>query len=208
MHIPDGFLSSGVIIGTYAISASCLAYSLYRVKNYLDEKMVPIISVFTAFIFAAQMINFPVPGGTSGHLVGASLVSILFGPLPGFLIITIVLIIQCFFFADGGITALGANILNMAIVGGGGGYILYTILCRFVRNKIVCAAIGSAIGVVLAAICAALELAISKTAPLVPVFIAMAGWHILIGIGEGIITAFAIAFIHRWLPEITGFEKV
>ncbi len=206
MHIPDGFLSSEVIIGTSTISGAVFLYSLYKLKKQLDEKMIPIISVLSAFIFAAQMVNFPIYGGTSGHLVGAGLASILLGPLNAFFIISIVLIIQCFFFADGGITALGANILNMAIVGVVSSYILFKVLSLFFKNKLINAGIASAVAVVLSAITVALELGISKTVPFLPVLVALTGWHVLIGIGEGVITFFTLGVIYKRLPELNLFK--
>ncbi len=169
MHIPDGFLSTEVIIATSALSGCVFVYSLYKLRKQLDEKIIPTISALSAFIFAAQMVNFPIPGGTSGHFVGCGLASILLGPVNAFFIISLVLIVQCFFFADGGITALGANILNMAIIGVLSSYFLFKILAMILQKKLISAGIASAVALIICAIAAALELSISKTAPLLPV---------------------------------------
>lgn len=207
MHIPDGFLDTKVIVATSVISGGYLLYALREIRRQLDDRIIPVISVLSAFIFAAQMINFPIPGGTSGHLLGGGLATFLVGPINAFFVIAVVLLIQCFFFADGGITALGANIFNMAIVGVWVSFLLFKILIFIIKKENVAMGIGSGIGVVVSSIMVALQLWASNTVPsFIVVFLAMAGWHVLIGIGEGIITAIVITFVKKWMPELVAKE--
>ena len=117
MHIPDGFLDPGVAAAPASVSAGAVAYGLRRAEATLDDRAVPLLGVTGAFVFAAQMLNFPVAGGTSGHLLGAALAAVLLGPWLACLVIAVVLDAQAFVFADGGITALGANVLNMGVIG-------------------------------------------------------------------------------------------
>lgn len=208
MHIPDGFLDPKVWAGAGVVSAGALAGALAKTKRVLEERQVPLLGVMGAFIFAAQMVNFPVAGGTSGHLLGAALAAILLGPWSAMLIMAAVLIIQMLFFYDGGLTALGANVLNMAMIAP---WVAYAIWRPFASSK------GQAVGVFLAswvsvmaaAAACSLELALSGTVPLKIVLPAMMGWHALIGIGEGIITTVAVAFVSRaWnleQPRQKGF---
>jgi cobalt/nickel transport system permease protein len=198
MHIPDGFVSVGTAAVTYVGSAGAIAYSVRRTNEGLREREVPLMGVMAAFIFAAQMINFTVAGGTSGHLLGGALAAILLGPWAGTLVITAVLAVQALLFQDGGLLALGANVLNMAVVGVWSGYGIYIVLRRVLggRRGIWVAGFGAAwASAVLASALAAFELAISGTSPLGVVLPAMIGVHALIGIGEGLITTGVIAFL-------------
>lgn len=167
--------------------------------------MVPLMGIMSAFIFAAQMINFPVLGGTSGHLFGGVLAAVLLGPYAAAVVLTCVLIFQCLVFQDGGLLALGANILNMAIVGTLGGYFIFSILNKIISGKkgfVIGAAIAAWCSVVLAASLCALELSISGISPLRVVLPAMAGIHALIGIGEAIITVAVLSFISKVRPDL------
>jgi cobalt/nickel transport system permease protein len=199
MHIPDGFLSLIVAGVSWVISIIALAYAVMRTNRQLGEKQVPLMGVMAAFIFAAQMLNFPVAGGTSGHLIGGALASILLGPWAGMLIMTSVVTIQALIFQDGGLIALGANILNMAVISCLVGYYAYVGMHRVVgersRANLASAFVASWCSVFLAAIATALQLAISGASPLQIALPAMAGVHALIGIGEGLITVAALAFI-------------
>src|SRR5271157_2966654 len=129
MHIPDGFLDLKTAAATGVLSAAALGVSLRRLNGSLPRRNVPLMGLAGAFVFAAQMVNFPVAGGTSGHLIGGVLVAALLGPAAALVVLTTVLIVQCFLFADGGVLALGANIFNMGIVGGVGGYWIYRLVC-------------------------------------------------------------------------------
>lgn len=209
MHIPDGFLSTPVWGSSAGISAAYIALVIRHLKKAFQEKLIPIMGVLAAFIFAAQMLNFPVAGGTSGHLLGGVFAAIIVGPYAGSFVLAIVLIVQCLIFQDGGLTALGANILNISIVGTLGGYGVYLflkkILLRKPANKFlkyVCYGVSAWLSVVMASVACALELSASETAPLKIVLPAMVGIHILIGIGEGIITIFALIAVERVRPDI------
>lgn len=198
MHIPDGFVSVGTAAVTYVGSAGAIAYSVRRTNRELHERQVPLMGVMAAFIFAAQMLNFTVAGGTSGHLLGGALVAILLGPWAGTLVITAVLAVQALLFQDGGLLALGANVLNMAVVGVWSSYGIYVGLRRLVAGRRGIWAAGFAAAwasVVLAAAMASVELGISGVAPFGVVLPAMLGIHMLIGIGEGLITTGVLAFL-------------
>ena len=198
MHIPDGFINVGTAVTTYVVSAGGVAYSVKRVANKLQERQVPLMGVMAAFIFAAQMINFKVAGGTSGHLLGGALVAILLGPWAGTLVITAVLAVQAFIFQDGGILALGANVFNMALVGVWSAYLIYTLLRKVIpgqKGVLIGGFVAAWASVVLASMAASLELAISGTSPLSVVIPAMGLVHMLIGIGEGLITTAVVTFV-------------
>ena len=128
MHIPDGFLTSATWVPAWLLSIGGIGYSLKKASQTLQERMIPLMGVMSAFIFAAQMVNFPVMSGTSGHLLGGVLAAVLLGPYAGAIVLACVLIVQCLIFQDGGLTALGANIFNMSIVGTMGGYGVYKII--------------------------------------------------------------------------------
>ena len=208
MHIPDGFLDPKVWAGASAVSAGALAGALAQTRKALEERQVPLLGVMGAFIFAAQMVNFPVAGGTSGHLLGAALAAVLLGPWSAMLIMTAVLVIQMLFFYDGGLTALGANVLNMAVIApwvAYGTYRLFAGLSRGSTGRGVAVFLASWLSVMAAALACSLELALSGTVPLGVVVPAMMGWHALIGIGEGVITTVAVAFVSRvWDLEQPG----
>lgn len=207
LHIPDGFLKLPVIMVTWILAIGLIALSLNRVQAEYQDRAVPLMGVCAAFIFAAQMINFPIPGGTSGHLLGGTLAGALLGPWAGSLVMAAVFIVQGFVFQDGGITVMGANLVNMGLVGTFGGYYLYQLIRRAIgRNKLSGVVVGTAVAawfsVMLAAALCAVELALSGTVPLAVSLAAMAGWHILIGIGEALITVVTVMFIWRTRPDL------
>jgi len=195
MHIPDGFLEPKVWVSLTAVSAAAVAYASKKVSKNLDEKKVPLMGVIAAFVFAAQMVNFPVGGGTSGHLMGGVLIATIMGPFAALLMISTVLIIQALLFQDGGITALGANIFNMGIVGAGLGYLTFKGLNRVTGNLNFALFTASWLSVVTAAGIAAAELSISGVIPISVSLPAMTGVHAIIGIGEGAITIAALGLI-------------
>jgi len=158
-----------------------------------------------AFVFAAQMLNFPIAGGTSGHLLGSVLIAVLLGPAAAVLVLAAVLIVQCLVFADGGLLALGANIFNMGVVGGIGGYAIYIGVRRLVggpRGVVMGAAFAAWCSAVVAAVLVAGELALSGTAPWAVVFPAMVDVHLLIGLGEAAVTVLVVVAIQRTRPEL------
>jgi len=207
MHIPDGFLDAKTALVCGGLSLAGLGVALRQARRHMPPRRVPLMGVSAAFIFAAQMLNFPVAGGTSGHLVGGVLAAVLLGPSAAIIVLAAVLIVQCFVFGDGGVTALGANIFNMGLVSAGGGYFLYRAMTRIlpgpgVRGRIAAAAFASWCATVIAAIACAGELAMSSRVPWGVVFPAMAGVHMLIGIGEALITCLIVLAIERARPEL------
>lgn len=207
MHIPDGFLSLPVSLITWIVAIALIALCLNRVQREYQERAVPLMGVCAAFIFAAQMINFPIPGGTSGHLLGGTLAGVLLGPWAGSLVMAVVFIVQAVVFQDGGITVLGANITNMGLIGTFCGYYLYRII-RYAlgrdswRGIGVGTAVAAWTSVVVASTLCAFQLAISGTVPLAVALAAMAGWHVLIAIGEALITLVAVSFVWRTRPDL------
>jgi cobalt/nickel transport system permease protein len=207
LHIPDGFLNFPVMAITWAISIALIALALKRVQAEYQDRTVPLMGVCAAFIFAAQMINFPIPGGTSGHLLGGTLAGALLGPWAGSLVMAAVFIVQGVIFQDGGITVMGANILNMGLIGTFGGYYLFTAIRRMLgRDKlqgmVVASAVAAWCSVMAAALICAVQLSISGTVPLAVALSAMLGWHVLIGIGEALITVATVTFIWRSRPDL------
>ncbi|AFY53788.1 ABC-type Co2+ transport system, permease component [Rivularia sp. PCC 7116] len=207
MHIPDGFVSLPVAGATTVASLVGLGIALGRSKDAFGVRRAPILGLTTAFIFAAQMINFPVAGGTSGHLLGGVLAAVVLGsPWAGAICSAVVLIIQAVLFADGGITALGANIFNIGFVGVWVGWGLTQTLHRLFggsKSRLPLAAgIAAAVSVPVAAIFAAIELAISGTANFGVILPAMAGVHILIGVGEGLITGGVLTYLIKARPDL------
>lgn len=204
MHIPDGFLSPPVFISGWLAALGVLSFTLKKTQQILKEKMVPLMGVMAAFIFAAQMFNFPVLGGTSGHLLGGVLAAVVLGPSAASIVISLVLVVQCLIFQDGGLTALGANIFNMAIIGTIASYYFYRILRQalFKKNILVSVFISAWFSVVLAASFCAIELSASGTSPLKIVLPAMLFVHVFIGLGEAIITTLILSFILKVRPDL------
>src|SRR4051794_17208210 len=206
MHIPDGFLTTEVALACAVPAAACVGIGLKRANVELDERRVPLLGVTAAFIFAAQMLNFPVAGGTSGHFLGAALAAILLGPWLACLVMAVVIGVQAFVFADGGITALGANVLNMGVIGallvGGLMLLARRLLGRGRTRFLAIAGVGAGRGVMAGATAASLELAISGTVPLGTVLPAMLGVHALIGIGEAVVTVAAVSAVLATRPDL------
>lgn len=212
MHIPDGFISVPVAAATSLASGTALFLAFRRSQTAFGIRRAPILGLTTAFIFAAQMVNFPVAGGTSGHLLGGALATIILGcPWAGMLCIATVLIIQAVLFADGGITALGANILNMGVIGVWVGWILTQTLQRLLggsqRRLPLAGGIAAGVSVVVAAIACAIELALSGTASVNLVLPSMTGVHILIGVGEGLITGSVLTYLATTRPDLLPGEE-
>ena len=206
MHIPDGFLSVFVSIILWIISAITVGYALRRVSADLGERQVPLMGVLAAAIFAGQMLNFTVIGGTSGHLMGAALATILLGPWAAILVMTCVVAVQALIFQDGGLLALGSNIFNMGIIGVAVAYMAYNTLRRLIGNHrwglLLSGFIAAWLSIEIAALGVALQLALSNTSPANIAIPTMAGIHALIGIGEGLITVGALAFLVSTRPDL------
>lgn len=211
MHVPDGFLATPVALIFWVLSAIIIAIALRRVGADLGERQVPMMGVLAACIFAGQMLNFTVAGGTSGHLLGAALAAILLGPWAAVLVMTCVIGVQALIFQDGGLLALGANIFNMGIIGAFVGHFAYTTLRRLSGNKpwgiFAGGFAGAWLAVVISALACALQLALSGTSPANLAVPAMGGIHVLIGIGEGLITVGALAFIYATRRDLLGIGE-
>ncbi len=202
LHIPDGFLSITVSLITWAITIAILSIAVKRTEK-LDEKQVPLMGVMAAFIFAAQMINFPVAGGTSGHLLGGAFAAIMLGPWAGMLVMTAVIGVQGLLLQDGGLLVMGANILNMGLITSAIGFGLYRMGDgRNQKLKLTLAGIAAWLSVMAGALLTSLQLWLSGTARLDIVLPAMLGVHALIGIGETLITVSALAFIFKTRPDL------
>ena len=203
MHIPDSFIPLNQAIAYWVIAIPFIFMSMKWAKNELDEMKIPVLAALSAGIFAIQAMNIPIGMGTSGHMVGATLVAIVFGsPWAGVLVLTLVLLVQGFVFADGGITTLGANILNMGVISGFVGYYTYVALRKNTSISIA-ALVGAWLGLFISAIACSVQMWIAGTFPLVPGLMAMGLYHLIIGfIGEGLITAIVIAAIAKSRPDL------
>jgi cobalt/nickel transport system permease protein len=208
MHMSDGLVNVPTAAGFGLVALVGLAVAVTRARTDLDDRTAPMAGLVTAFVFAVQMINFPIIPGASGHLLGGALVAILVGPWVGSLCIAIVLAIQALLFADGGLTALGTNIVNMALVGVFTGYAVAVALRPLARRShtglVVTAFVAALVNTVVASLAFVLEYAIGGTggASLATVASLMVGLHVLIGIGEGIITAATVGAVAAARPDL------
>ncbi len=208
MHIPDGFIDgpTSLVAGMLAITA--IAWCVKKTSETLSDRDIPVVGLAAAFIFAAQMLNFPVANGTSGHLLGGVLAAVLVGPYAGALAITVVLVVQALLFADGGLSALGLNVVNMALAGSFVGYGLYVVLRKVFGRRtwsVTTAAGGAAFLVpIIASLVFIIEYAIggNDAVPVARLAGAMVGVHAVIGIGEGIITGLAISAVMNMRPDL------
>jgi cobalt/nickel transport system permease protein len=210
MHIPDGFLTNRIAISLDVVAAGGILYAAGRAKSDEAGRKVPIMGVLAAFVFAAQMLNFPVLGGTSGHLIGGALLAILLGPMAGFLTISTVVIAQALFLQDGGLVALGANIFNIGAVTSFSGYAVFRLLGGAGNKEKTSVAAGFFAGwisLLLSAATCALQLALSGAIPLRVGLPAMVGYHAIIGIAEGALTAGIIAFLARVRPDLLDINS-
>ncbi|MCK7480859.1 MAG: energy-coupling factor ABC transporter permease [Candidatus Moduliflexus flocculans] len=182
-----------------------IGMAVSRTNKSLGEKQVPLMGIMAAFIFAAQMINFPVAGGTSGHLLGGALAAIVLGPWAAMLVMTAVIAVQGLLFQDGGLLVMGANIFNMGLLTAAIGYGLYrSVMNKSTGTKLAVAGVAAWLSVMAGALATALQLWLSGTSNLQTVAIAMLGVHALIGIGEALITVAALSFIFRTRPDLLG----
>jgi cobalt/nickel transport system permease protein len=206
MHIPDNFLSLPVSAVLWLVTVGGVAWALRRTERALDERQVPLMGVMAACIFAAQMLNFPVAFGTSGHLLGGALAAIVLGPAAGILVMTCVVALQALLFQDGGIVVMGANIFNMgvltALVGAGVFYMLLPLVGRRRWGVVGAGFVAALLSVIVAALATSLQLVVSGTAQSQLVLPAMLGVHLLIGMGEGLITATALSFLVATRPDV------
>ncbi|GAB2762915.1 hypothetical protein GCM10027020_13980 [Nocardioides salsibiostraticola] len=208
MHVPDGFLDAPTSITTGVIAAGAVAVALRKARTELDDRTAPMAGLVAAFIFAAQMINFPVGAGTSGHLLGGALAAVLVGPWTGALCISVVLLVQALFMADGGVTAIGTNITLMGIVGCFVGYAVFRLALAVLPKRsssiAPAAAVGAFVSVPAAAAVFTLLFAIGGVAPIdaSTVLTVMLGWHTLIGLGEAAITLLVVGSVVSVRPDL------
>jgi cobalt/nickel transport system permease protein len=208
MHVPDGFLDAPTSIATGAVAAATVGIALRKARTELDDRTAPMAGLVATFVFAAQMMNFPVGLGTSGHLLGGALAAVLVGPWTGLLAVSVVLIVQALLLADGGITALGTNISLMAIVGVLVGWVVFRGLQAVLPKRLglvpVLAAAGGLVSVPVAALAFVGLYAVGGTAPipLGGLAAAMLGWHVLIGLGEAAITGLVVASVIALRPDL------
>lgn len=210
MHIPDGMLTTTTWVTAWAGSAAAVGLGVRRVRQTMSDSRLVLMAVLAALVFALQMLNFPVAGGTSGHFSGGAAAAIILGPWPAVLVMTAVLIVQALFFADGGVTALGANIITMGIIGPFAGWWLYTLVTRGAAShgrKTTAAFVAAWTGCFAAAVAAAAMLWISGRIPLAAGLGAMGFWHALIGVGEGLITAGLVSYLLGVRPDLLAGER-
>jgi cobalt/nickel transport system permease protein len=215
VHVPDGFLDAPTSLATGAVAAGVVAVALRRAERELDERTAPLAGLTAAFVFAAQMINFPVAGGTSGHLIGGVLTAVLVGPWTAILSMTVVLLVQAVLFADGGLTALGTNVTLMAVVAVVLGYgvfrLLAAVLPRTRGGVLAAAAVAAFLSVPAAALTFVGLFAVGAVAdvPLGAVVAAMGGIHLLIGLGEAAITVAVLGAVLAVRPDLVhGARKL
>ncbi|WEU40249.1 MAG: energy-coupling factor ABC transporter permease [Candidatus Odinarchaeum yellowstonii] len=217
MHIPDGFLDLTLTAVMFIIAAIIWIPSFYKANKNISERSIPLMAVLTAGVFAAQMLNFPIIGGTSGHLIGATLISVFLGPFPAVVSVTIILLIQGLIFGDGGLTALGANSFNMAMVAVFTGFFIYSTLRRYIPgDKGIIAGVfaGSWLSVIAAALACGLEIGLSSIFPYgVEVTVpAMLFWHTIIAFGEAVISSAVVALVLKTsreiIPAVKGFNVI
>jgi cobalt/nickel transport system permease protein len=213
MHMSDGIVSAPISLLFAAIAIGALGLCAWRAREELDERTVPLAGLVAAFIFAVQMVNFPILPGVSGHLLGGALAAILVGPFTGALCVGIVLVVQALLFADGGVTALGTNITNMAVIGVAAGYSLAVVLYRLARrwrHDVPVPVVGGIafVSAVVGTVCAAMGFVLeywlggAASTSLGTVAGFMFGTHVLIGIGEGVITALTVVAVVRARPDL------
>ena len=208
MHVPDGFLDAPTSIASGTVAVAGVGLALRGARRELDDRTAPMAGLVATFVFAGQMMNFPVGAGTSGHLLGGALAAVLVGPWTAVLCLTTVLIVQALFMADGGITALGTNITLMGLVGVLVGWLVFRLVRSVFPRRLPlvapAAAVGAFVSVPVAALGFSLLFAIGGTAPIDPtkVLVAMVGWHTVIGIGEAVITGLVVASVVAVRPDL------
>jgi len=211
MHIPDGFLTNRIAVSLDAVSGAGIFFAARRLKTDFAGPMVPIMGVLAAFVFAAQMLNFPILGGTSGHLIGGSLLAILLGPTAASLTMTTVVIAQALFLQDGGLIALGANVFNISTLTCFSGYAIYKLLCGPKPGGKRLSVVGFLAGwvsVMVSAASCALMMGLSGAIPLHIGLTAMLGYHAIVGVFEGMLTAGVLSFLFKVRPDLMKIGRL
>ena len=208
MHMPDGYINLATSAGAAVVAAGGVATSLRNSAKELAERQVPLAGLTAAYVFAVQMLNFPVAAGTSGHLLGGALAAILLGPTLGALVVTVVVVIQALLFADGGVSALGLNVLNMALVTAVVGWLVFRWLLKVLpartSSALVASMVAAAVSVVGSSIAFVIEYTLGGQGGVAvdTVLRAMVGVHALIGVGEGLITALTVGTVLAVRPDL------
>jgi cobalt/nickel transport system permease protein len=208
MHIPDGFVDPGTSAAAGVAAIGAIGVCVKRASTAIDDREVPLAGLAAAFVFSVQMLNFPVASGTSGHLLGGALAAVLVGPWLGPLCVAVVLVVQALLFADGGLSALGLNIVNMSVIGAWGGYVVFlglrAVLPRARSSIVAASGVAAGLSVPLAALGFTLQYAIggNDSTSVTTVAAAMVGVHLLIGIGEGVITAMTVSAVMAVRPDL------
>jgi cobalt/nickel transport system permease protein len=215
MHVPDGFLDAPTSVATGAVAVTAVGVALRGARRELDDRTAPLAGLVATFVFATQMLNFPVGAGTSGHLLGGALAAVLVGPWTAVLCMSVVLLVQALLFADGGITALGTNITLMGVVTVVVGWAVFRLVQQLLPKRVAlvapAAASGALVSVPVAALCFTGLYAVGGQAPvpLGALLTAMLGWHVLIGVGEAVITLLAVGSIVAVRPDLVhGARRV
>lgn len=210
LHIPDGFLSAPVSVVGWILAFLLVGIALRQSRTPLEDRRIPLVGVMAAFIFAAQTINFPVTGGTSGHLLGGALVAIMLGPWTAILVMTAVVVLQALLFQDGGLLVMGWNIFNMAVLTTAAGAVIFGTSRRILGDSRLALILGGAlaawISVELAALATAVQLAASGTVSFDLALLALTSVHALIGVGEAVITVAALLLIWRVRPDLFSYK--
>jgi cobalt/nickel transport system permease protein len=219
MHIPDGLLNPITIVILWILVIILMIVGYFKMGKIFEredsDKLIPYIGVLAAVIFAFQFVNYPVPGGTSGHLIGGTLIAVILGPWASVIILFLVLVVQSLF-GDGGILALGANTFNMGIIGGIIGFYIVVLIVKILNKTsikkevqvTIATAVGSYIAIVLASLICGIEIGLSGAVPIGIAIPAMVYWHLLIGIGEAIISALIVFYIYKTKPDIIRTESI
>jgi len=208
VHVPDGFLDAQTSMATAVVAGGVVVASIARARRELDDRAAPLAGLVAVFVFSAQMLNFPVGAGTSGHLVGAALAAVLVGPATATLCLTVVLAVQALLFADGGISAMGTNVLLMGVVAVWVGWALFRLVLAVLPRRLSSVSLAAGAGALLSVPAAALAFvglyAVGGTAPipLDTLATAMGAWHLLIGLGEALITVLAVSSILAARPDL------
>lgn len=208
MHVPDGFLDAPTSVATGVVAAAGVAVALRGARKELDDRAAPMAGLVAAFVFAVQMLNFPVGFGTSGHLMGGALAAVLVGPWTGVLCVSVVLLVQSLLFADGGVTALGTNIVLLSLAAVASGWLIFRglqkVLPRRLSSVAPAAAVAAFVSVPVASLVFVALYLVGGTigVPTGALVASMVGWHLLIGIGEAVITGLTVASIVRVRPDL------
>ena len=214
MHIPDGFLDLRICLILYALMIVCWIFAFRKAGRILNDKQIPLMATLTAMFFASQMMNYPIIGGTTAHLLGGPILAMTLGPYAGLISMTVILLIQALLFGDGGITTFGANVWNMGVVGVFVPYLVYVLALEIKKGRMammIGAFLGGLLGDLLAAIFAGLELGLSTLAFPYSVEIAvtaMAAHHVIIGVGEGIVTAAILSVLQKTRPDLLQIPRL